>query len=360
MVDEAHWPRAVALIEEVCGARGSSLMLGEGPPTDVRASFVGHYRRGQRLAGLEREYMKLYHPIDEGVSRFRRLPYNLLARHADLYTEKEKRRSTPYNEVHLHALGREALCVKLRGSESYSHITWTACHPVARGGWETGQIAMMEQLLPHIRQLVVFRQALSQAGVPGAVLTDLLDSIRLGVIHLDRRGRVIGANNRAAAMLRCGDALSDRRGTLSAHLPTDRRRLESLLSDALPRHGGIAVAGSMMLRGSPSRHVVHVKPTAAVESDFGGPRVAAVVLIVEPSHGGRIDPKVVASTLGLTSAESRVATWLAEGKTVTEIAADTGRQRRSVYWLLEQIYAKLGVRRQVDLVRLVLSVTEFA
>ncbi|MYJ24582.1 MAG: DNA-binding response regulator, partial [Holophagales bacterium] len=59
-------------------------------------------------------------------------------------------------------------------------------------------------------------------------------------------------------------------------------------------------------------------------------------------------------------AESRVATWLAEGKTVTEIAADTGRQRRSVYWLLEQIYAKLGVRRQVDLVRLVLSVTEFA
>ena len=65
------------------------------------------------------------------------------------------------------------------------------------------------------------------------------------------------------------------------------------------------------------------------------------------------------AALGLTRAETEVAVWLAEGRTVGEIAAATGRQKRSIYWLLEQIYAKLGVRRQVDLVRLVLAATEF-
>ena len=85
-----------------------------------------------------------------------------------------------------------------------------------------------------------------------------------------------------------------------------------------------------------------------------------MVLIVDPWRPRRIDHARVAAAFGLTSAETEVACWLAEGKSVGEIAESTGRQKRSVYWLLEQIYAKLGVRRQVDLVRLVLAATEFA
>ncbi|MXX62013.1 MAG: helix-turn-helix transcriptional regulator [Holophagales bacterium] len=87
-------------------------------------------------------------------------------------------------------------------------------------------------------------------------------------------------------------------------------------------------------------------------------RAAALILIVDPWLPLSVSVDHLAAVLGLTRAESEVASWLAEGKTVGEIAAATGRQKRSIYWHLEQIYAKLGVRRQVDLVRVVLAAAE--
>ena len=48
----------------------------------------------------------------------------------------------------------------------------------------------------------------------------------------------------------------------------------------------------------------------------GARYVAALVLIVEPRSQHRIDPDLVARTLGLTPMESRIAVGLAEGKRV--------------------------------------------
>ena len=95
------------------------------------------------------------------------------------------------------------------------------------------------------------------------------------------------------------------------------------------------------------------------QPDFAAPRVAALVLLVEPGHQARLDPRVVAAILGLTPMESQVAVWLAEGRTVGEMAVLTGRQANTVYYHLKQIYQKLGLARQADVVRLVLSIAEF-
>ena len=63
--------------------------------------------------------------------------------------------------------------------------------------------------------------------------------------------------------------------------------------------------------------------------------------------------------LRLTPAESQVAVWLAEGKNVRDIARETELTEGAIYWHLTQIYQKLPISRQVDLVRLVLSIAEF-
>ena len=63
----------------------------------------------------------------------------------------------------------------------------------------------------------------------------------------------------------------------------------------------------------------------------------------------------MASLLGLTPAESQVAVALAAGQRVQVIAAATGRQANSVRFLLKQIYKKLDLAGQADLVRVVLS-----
>ena len=215
--------------------------------------------------------------------------------------------------------------------------------------------------MPHIRQFVRVRQALVRARALGTTVTALLDNARIGVLHLDRRGRIIAVNDRARGILRHGKGLSDRDGVLGAHQPADRLRLERLLAVALPTSGGAAVSGSMVL-GRPSGLpplVVHVKPVGVPQPDYGARHVAALVLIVETGGGGRIDPDLVARTLDLTPGESQVAAWLAEGKTVRDVAQATGLTEATVYWRLRQIYQKKSISRQVDLVRLVLSIAEF-
>ena len=66
----------------------------------------------------------------------------------------------------------------------------------------------------------------------------------------------------------------------------------------------------------------------------------------------------MATTLELTPAETQVAVWLAEGKSVGDMANATGHTEGAIYWHLKQIYQKHSISRQVDLVRLVLSIAE--
>ena len=360
MLDDTLWPATSALIDEACGIQGNGIMVGAGPRDAVRALFVGLYYRGERREDWEREYLEVYHPIDESVPRFRQLPDSRVVHVTDLYTAEELKTSLTYNEALHLGSAQNSLRVRLDGPDG-SHITWGIHDPVASGGWESSQLTLIKGLLPYIRQFVRVRQALVGAEALGASVADLLDTPRIGVIHLDRRGQIIEANDRARAILRHGDGLSDRGGELRARGPADHAHLEGLLAGALPS-AGVGVSGSMLLR-RPSGVlplVVHVKPVVVSRPDYGARRVAVLVLLVEPGRPSRIDPTLVATTLGLTRAESQIAVALAQGQTVREIAGTTGRQVSSIHWHLKHIYRKLGVARQAELVQLVRAIIEFA
>ena len=356
MLDDARWPAASALIDEACGVGGNDLFVAEGPEDDRRGLFVGIYSRGQRREDLEREYLEHYFAIDEGVPRFRQLPDEGLAHARDLYTAEELKSSPAYNEALPRGACQDGLRVRLHGLDG-SRFAWNLGDPVDSDGWGASRIAMVTGLAPHIRQFVSVRQALMRADARSATATDLLDNSRVGVLHLDRRGRILEVNDRARDILRNGDGLSDREGTLRARAPADQVRLERLLGDALPASNALALGGSMLLRRSSvvPPFIVHVKPVAAPQPDYGARYVAALILIAEPGRRHRIHPEVVAATLELTPGETQVAVWLAEGKSVREMARATGRTEGAVYRHLKQIYRKQSISRQADLVRLVLS-----
>ena len=236
-------------------------------------------------------------------------------------------------------------------------IMWQVNDPVDGEGWSSWQLDRIRRLLPHIRQTVHVRQTLAGAGALGATLTDMLEASGLGVVQLDARGRIAAANDRARDLLRAGNGLFDRDGFLSARARRDNDGLQRLLGRALPPSGAQAVGGSTIVRrpGALPPLVLHVNPVGGQETDRPVWPVAAIVLVVDPAGGASVDPAVAAAALGLTGMESRVAVRLARGMSVKEIAAATGRKESTIRTHVKHMFAKHGLSRQADLVRLVRS-----
>ena len=356
-LDPADWSGAAALIDEALGTHGSTLACGDGETDeDFRLYLMWTCLRGQRRRDLERIWMETYLPLDEGVPRLRRLPFNRLIPVIELYTEEERKTSEAYNALRTLALSGNGIDVRLPGPDG-SRIMWQVNDPVDGEGWSSWQLDRIRRLLPHVRQTVHVRQTLAGAGALGATLTEMLEAGGLGVVQLDARGRIAAANDRARDLLRVGNGLFDRDGFLSARARRDNDSLQRLLGRALPPSGARAAGGSTIVRrpGALPPLVLHVNPVGGQETDYPAWPVAALVLIVDPAGGASVDPAAAAAALGLTGMESRVAVLLARGMSVKEIAKATGRKESTIRTHVKHMFAKHGLSRQTDLVRLVRS-----
>ena len=356
--DDSLWPATSRLLDEACGATGSSVIVGEGVGDEARVSFASFYRRGERRADLERDYYENYFHQDERVPRLRQLRDGKLVRVADLFSARELKTSATWNEALPRSGTQNALIARLHELRGL-RVTWVIADPVS-GDWDSDRIRTIRRLLPHIRNFVHVRQALADANAPGASLIHLLDNARIGVIHLDRRGRVVQVNDRARDLLKEDNGLRQQDGFLRAWLPGDDARLGRLVAAALPTLHAPAAGGSMQVRNptvSPGL-TLHIHPMTVRQKEFDGLPLGALVLIEGLDRPMLSDAGLVEATLGLTAVESRVAVLLAEGRTVPQIAAIIERAESSIRTHIKRIHRKLGISRRADLVRVVLSVAD--
>ena len=354
-LDPARWPSASVLIDEALDTHGSTLACGDGESEeDYRVYFMWTCLRGQRRQDLERLWLETHYPLDEGTPRLRQLPFHRLIPINDLYTEAELRTSASYNALRTVAHAGHAINVRLDGL-SESRILWQVNDPVGGDGWSSAQCDMIRNLLPHIRQTVHVQQALARADALGATLTEMLDRTGLGFVHLDVRGRIVTANDHARDVLRTGNGLCDNDGLLFARTPRDNDNLQALLGRALPPVGTQGIGGSTIVRrpGGLCPLVLHVRPMGHWEAEFPVSPVAALVMLVDPANGSAIDPAVVATAMDLTGMESRIAVLLAQGMSVSQIATATGRKESTIRSHVKHTFAKHGLSRQAELVRLV-------
>ena len=356
-LDDAGWPGAAALIDEALGTHGSTLASGDGDSEDdYRIYFMWTCLRGERRRDLERLWFETYYPIDEGCPRLRRLPFNKLFHVTHLYTDDELKTSAAYNALRTLAHAGNAINVRLNGPGG-SRILWQVNDPVDGESWSSAQRDSIRRLLPHIRQTLRVRQALFGAGALGATLTEMLAATGLGIVQLDARGRIVVANDSARGLLRAGDGLSDRGGFLFARSPQDNAGLQKLLGRALPPFGTQVAGGSTIVgrSGALPPLVLHAIPVGRRETDYPVWPVAALVLVVDPARRTGIDPAIAAAVLDLTGMESRVAVLLAQGMSVGQIATATGRKESTIRSHVKRVFAKHGLSRQAELVRLVRS-----
>ena len=360
-LDDSQWPAITELLDEVCGTSGSSLVFSTGRSRkEAKIFFARICVGGVWREDLEREYFDVYYPQDEAVPRIRALPDGNLVHIADLYTEKEKKTSRTYNEFLLPNGAQNGINVRMTGPQE-SRVYWSVLRRKDSGGWKSDQIQMIERLLPHMGRFVQLRQVLFDARASRTSLTQLLDNTRCGIIQLDWRGRVVQLNDYAQNLLREGDGLFDKSGFLSARVPADNENLKKLLENALPKLGDPGVSGSVTVgRTSVApRLLLYALSVGDGQRNFESARDAVLVLVVDPATKAAIDPAVVAAALDLTPSESRIASLLAEGNSIRDIAQSTSREESTIRWHIKHIFTKQGISRQAELTRRVLELAGY-
>ena len=356
--DEDRWAATSRSIDDACGLLGSHLVVLAGwhPVPDFRFSRALFH--GEPNGEVERLYIEEYGLRDERLPRIQDLPNAGLVHNRQVYTARERRTSAVYCGFLPRVGSNNQLNVRLDGLHD-TDIVWVVTK-AAGHDWTSEQAAFLERLLPHVAHFVRVRQALAAAEARDSSLAGLLERAGLGVLFLDRQGRVLEVNGRARALLASGQCLAERDGHLRAPWHVDDIRLGRLLS-ACCEDG---IGGTMTLRSAgngngagPGTLVLHACPVPPDLTSFDSRGIAAQVLLTEPEAGPTVDSRFVAEAYDLTPAESQVAALLAEGRTVGEIMASTGRKESTVRWHVRNLHSKLGVHRQADLVRLVLATT---
>ena len=357
-LDPSRWPGFSAVVDEALGVNGTSLLFGDGESEsgeDARIAFQWTCSHGERRPDLERLYYGTYYPLDERTPRLRHAPDGRLFHNTEVLTERELRTSPAFDFFRKHN-GGDAVNVRLDGPRG-SRILWMVHDPIDRDGWSTARLDLIRSLLPHLRQTVRVQVAVGGVGSLGLTLAGLLETPGMGVIQLDRRARIVAANERALGLLRTGEVLIDAEGCLFARAPSANAELLDLLGRALPPFGTPAAGGTMVVPrpSGPPPLALHVVPVGGGDAEPGAWPVAALVLVPDAAQAVNVDIDIIGGALRFTRAESQVAALLARGMTVRQIAAATDRGESTVRSHVKHMFRKSKITRQADLVRLVRS-----
>jgi DNA-binding CsgD family transcriptional regulator len=151
---------------------------------------------------------------------------------------------------------------------------------------------------------------------------------------------------------------------LTARRPIDNAALQRLIAGAVETAHGrggdggvVGGGGSMALakRGGPRPYAVLVAPVPerAALLSVSGP--AAVVLLTDPDHAPETPAQLLRRIYGLTRKEAQLALALAGGKTLADAAEGLRIAESTARRHLAAIFARTGIHRQAELVRLILS-----
>lgn len=216
------------------------------------------------------------------------------------------------------------------------------------------EIALFSALLPHAARAVQLRQRIARrdaAGMSGGAAMDQLD---FGIFLLDAAGRVVHANAMASIIEARADGVTSTKEGVRALAPEDNRRLQKLIGGALGNaaiHEARLAGGQCTVRRDEARpYHVQVMPLKGAASPFGQCPPAAVVFVTDPDNRTLAGADQLRLLFGLTPAEARLATHLAQGASLASYAAAAGLKEETARGYTKRIYAKVGAHTRADMV----------
>lgn len=218
----------------------------------------------------------------------------------------------------------------------------------SRQEFDDDATAILAALMPHLRRATNLTARYSDI-LERADFGDAMFEASSATLVLDRLGRTVRINRAAETVLARQDGLAMVNGFLVAATSTDNYVLHQEIGRAVRPHVvGTTKTGDPVLINRPSGctpYVVSVTPLRPQEKFRGH---AALMTISEPSSPLRL--RHTAAAFHLTPAEGLVAALLCAGHRPEHIAAVRNTSVQTVRSQIKSIYAKLGVRSQIEMI----------
>lgn len=238
----------------------------------------------------------------------------------------------------------------------------TAHRPLHAPPFSEQDRAWLALLLPHLSRALGLMFRLDNARLQAASLLAGLDGLALGVVLLNAHGQVAHANQAAQQVLARHDGLAcDSEGRLNGDsaLPRADHLAAWLQQQCLPAAVEVThFANAYLVQRSGAGKVYSVQCcplNAAQPWQVSNEAIGSVVFVSDPDALVLPSAQRLTDLYGLTPAQAQVARNLAEGKSSKEVSVELGIAPETVRVHTSQVYQKLRIHSQVDLVRCILT-----
>ncbi len=229
-----------------------------------------------------------------------------------------------------------------------------------QGLFEDEVLALLTRLAPHMARALRIQKEFTRLRIRVQELSASLSHLITGVIVVNEKAEPIYLNPVARAMLAYHPALflqGNRLGT-SDSLHSDR--LHHAIVDMITQGDADppdAIRAIGLHDKSDDSSLIAVLSHYRLSDPVCPQREEArvVIYLSDPDASLPISPDTLEQVYGLTDAEAKVAICLANGLEMDAIAEVNGISVNTVRTQVKRVYAKTGVKRQAELVRLLLS-----
>jgi DNA-binding CsgD family transcriptional regulator len=348
-IDPAEWE---ALLTEIASAIGA--VAGFYAGLDIRhgrGAFwytVGHDPRIQAL------YNDQYLAIDPTLAHIIKTPGNAFAC-SEYLSDADMAASRFYSEFMIPNGIRYVLSggVSMQGSMVsffgfQRHVTQPPFSQI--------ETEFMQRLIPHFAKADQVAAKVSTVSDAKRLAMAVLDRMDYGIVIVNQAGHVRMTNQRAEQWLQSGEVIQSLFGRIRLTNTKDNDVLCGLIRTAASGANADMHAKTIetVAAHSNTRVRVAVLPISNDEKKQLDDDEAGVVLILSDNNQQRaMASHVLQDSYGLTVAETKVATGLAGGQTQDELSETLFVSLSTIKTHTQHIYQKIGVSRQVDLVRLV-------
>ncbi len=220
---------------------------------------------------------------------------------------------------------------------------------------EDDTVDAFRRVIPHVANAWRISEVVQELANTRSIAELLVGQRLCGVVGLRANGTIQFMNAAAESAFASGDGLSVVDGYLLATHAADDRTLQYMIARVLrsrpdePPDGGGAVA--MPRPSGRTPFALRVMPCATSAAYRAGELPCALVLIADPDH--RVVPSDgTLRALGFSPTEARIAQQIVRGRTLAEAARDLSLAHNTARAHLRNIFAKMQVRSQVELVRI--------